>query len=114
MTGRQARRIGGGCLLLAALVAPALADVAASQSGTANGTVHRDDRRDLARRTPVMPVAQAQAIAVRRVPGTVLAAVIETNDGIRTWQIDIRTAQGGTTRLWLNAGTGEILRVAAR
>ena len=97
--------------LLSVSVTPVLAD--ASASATANGTVSLD-RRDIARRAPVMPVAEAVAIAVRRVPGKVLATEIETNDGIRTWQIDILAAQGGKKRLWLNAANGDFLRMAER
>lgn len=101
-------------LLLSLLATPALADVTTSSSATANGTVHLDDRRDIARRAPVLPVAQASAIALKRVPGKVLATEIETNDGIRTWQIDILADKGGKVRLWLDAGNGDFIRMAAR
>jgi uncharacterized membrane protein YkoI len=100
--------------LLAASAAPVLADISASTSSSSNGTVSLQDRRDIARRVPIMPVAEAQAIALRRVPGKVLAMEIETNDGIRTWQIDIRADTGRTVRLWLNAGNGDFLRMAER
>jgi len=100
--------------LLLASVTSALADASASQSVSSNDTVHLDDRRDIARRAPVMAVANAAAIAVKRVPGTVLATAIETNDGIRTWQIDILADKGVKVRLWLNASTGDILRMAER
>jgi uncharacterized membrane protein YkoI len=108
------RRVWTGLLLTGACLAPALADISASQSTSSNGTVNLYDRRDIARRAPVMPLADAAAIAVRHVPGTVLASAIETNDGIRTWQIDVLAKNGGTVRLWLNAANGAVLRTAAR
>jgi uncharacterized membrane protein YkoI len=110
----DAMRHGIILLLLAVSVTPALADASASHSASSNDTVHLDDRRDIARRAPVMPVADAVALAVKRVPGTVLATAIETNDGIRTWQIDILAEKGGKVRLWLNAANGEILKMAQR
>jgi uncharacterized membrane protein YkoI len=101
-------------LLLGISVTSALADASASNSASSNDTVYLYDRRDIARRAPVMPVTNAMAIAVKRVPGTVLTTAIETNDGIRTWQIDILAEKGKTVRLWLNASTGEFLRTAER
>jgi uncharacterized membrane protein YkoI len=99
-------------LLLALCPAAAWADASSSASTSSNGSAYLYDRRDVARRAPVMPVADAVAIAVSHVPGTVLATAIETNDGIRTWQIDILAAKGGKVRLWLNAGNGDILRTS--
>ena len=101
-------------VLAVALAGPALADTAASHSASTNDTVNLTDKRDIARRAPVMPKDDAVAIAVKRVPGTVQAAAIETNDGIRTWQIDIQPATGKQVRLWLNASNGEILRSVER
>jgi len=101
-------------LLLALWPAAVLADASSSSSASANGSASLQDRRDIARRAPVMPQADAVAIAVKRVPGKVLAAAIETNDGIRTWQIDILSAKSGKVRLWLNASNGDILRTAER
>jgi len=99
---------------LALLATPALADTSATTSTSANGTVRLDDRRDIARRAPVIPRAQAVAVAVRRVPGKVMDAALETNDGIRTWQIDILAGNARRVRLWLDAANGEILRTAER
>lgn len=100
--------------LLMALATPALADSSASQSASSNNSVNLYDRRDIARRAPVMPEADAVAIAVKRLPGKVLTAAIETNDGIRTWQIDILPISGGQVRLWLNASNGDVLRKVER
>jgi uncharacterized membrane protein YkoI len=92
----------------------ARADASISSSASANDSAYLHDRRDIARRAPVMPVADAVAIALKRVPGTMLATAMETNDGIRTWQIDILAAKGTKVRLWLNAGNGDVLRTLER
>lgn len=100
--------------LVLGLATPGLA--AKSVSHAANGTVTKklDDPRDLARKSPVIPAARASEIAVARVPGTILGMEIETNDGIRTWQVDVAANAGGTMRLWLKASTGEFLRMVRR
>ena len=59
-------------------------------------------------------MAQAGAIALKRVPGTLLDAEIETNDGIRTWQIDVQAKDGHRVRIWLNANSGAFLRMVER
>jgi uncharacterized membrane protein YkoI len=91
---------------------PALADESASRS--VNSTVNLHDRRDALRHLPIIPVAQASEIARGRAPGAVIDAEIETNDGIRTWQVDIQTVAGRKVRLWLNANTGAFLRMVER
>ena len=98
-------------LLLAGalLAAPAMA-----QSQSSSATVNLNDPRDIARRAPVMPLAEASTIATKRVPGTVLGAMVETNDGIRTWQIDIQETNGHKVRMWLNANTGAFLKMVDR
>ena len=96
-------------LTILGISAPAVADKSISHS--ANGTVtQRLDARDLAKALPIIPRADALDIAQKRVPGTVVNAEIETNDGIRTWQVDIRPPARGLVRLWLNANTGAFLR----
>jgi uncharacterized membrane protein YkoI len=106
------------CLFLPLPAVPAHAAGSSSSSDT-NGnsrskTVNPDDPRDIARRLPVMPLAQASTIALKRVPGTVLEAEIETNDGIRTWQIDIQARDGHRVRMWLNANSGAFLKMVDR
>jgi uncharacterized membrane protein YkoI len=61
-----------------------------------------------------MPLAQASALALKRVPGTVLGVMIETNDGIRTWQIDVQDTNGNKKRIWLNASNGAFLKMVDR
>jgi uncharacterized membrane protein YkoI len=95
------------------LAAPAAAQSSSSSSSTAT-TINPDDPRDVARRLPVMPLTRAGAIALERFPGKLLDAEIETNDGIRTWQIDIQAKDGHRVRMWLNANTGEFLKMADR
>jgi uncharacterized membrane protein YkoI len=85
-----------------------------SWSTASSSTVNPRDPRDIVRRLPVVPLADASAIALGRVSGTLLAAEIETNDGIRTWQIDIQANDGHRVRMWLNANTGAFLRMADR
>lgn len=100
-------------LPLLLLTAPALAQ-SASRSSSTSSTVNLNDPRDISRRAPLMPVADATAIALKRVPGTVLGAMIETNDGIRTWQIDIQSNSSHKVRMWLNANTGAFLKMVDR
>ena len=85
-----------------------------SWSTSSSTTVNPGDPRDLARRTPVMPLTRAGAIALERVPGKLLDAEVETNDGIRTWQMDIQAKDGRRIRMWLNASTGAFLRMVDR
>jgi uncharacterized membrane protein YkoI len=112
------------CLFALLLAAPAqAADSMASSSRTTDGnsastssatSINRDDPRDIARRLSVMPLTQAGAIALKRVPGKLLHAEIETNDGIRTWQIDIQAKDGRRVRMWLNANSGAFLKMVDR
>ena len=101
-------------VMMGALITPVFADSSASVSASSNSKAYLYDKRDIARRTPIIPEAAAVAIAVKRVPGTVLAAAVETNDGIRTWQVDIKGELGRMTRLWLNASSGEVLKTEVR
>ncbi|HKU64226.1 MAG TPA: PepSY domain-containing protein [Rhizomicrobium sp.] len=89
-------------------------DQNSSQNRNSDTRTDLNDWRDVLRRLPVIPVAQAADIAQQRVPGTLLHAEIETNDGIRTWQLDIQPRTGHSVRLWLNANTGAFLRMVER
>lgn len=112
------------CFAILLLAAPTqAADSTANSSRTSDGnsastssakSINRDDPRDIARRLAVIPVAQANAIALKRVPGKLLHAEIETNDGSRTWQIDIQAKDGHRVRMWLNANTGAFLKMVDR
>lgn len=98
-------------LSLLLLAAPAGAQ---SSSASSSSSTNPNDPRDIARRTPVIPLPQAGAIALERVPGKLLDGEIETNDGIRTWQIDIQAKDGHRVRMWLNAHTGAFLKMVDR
>ncbi len=115
------RQSAFACLFVLLLAAPTqAADSMANSSRTTDGnsestsSTKTGDPRDIVRRLPVMPVAQAGAIALKRVPGQLLHAEIETNDGIRTWQIDVQASDGHRVRLWLNANTGAFLKMVDR
>lgn len=100
------------CLLLAAsfLAAPAFADTETSSSASTNSMTSSASATMIVPRPPMMPAADAIAIAVKQVPGTVTGVERETDNGIRMWQIDIRTA-AGTTRLYLDGHSGKVLSV---
>jgi uncharacterized membrane protein YkoI len=101
--------------LLAAglLAAPALADTEASSSASTNSMTSSASATMTVPRPPMMPAADAVAIAVKQVPGTVLGVERETDNGIRLWQVDISTG-AGVTRLYLDGHTGEVLSVKQR
>jgi uncharacterized membrane protein YkoI len=101
--------------LIPALLALTLTTAPASaQSWSSSSTVTPNDPRDIARRAPVISETQAGAIALKRVPGKLLGAMIETNDGIRTWQVDVQANDGHKVRMWLNASTGAFLKSVDR
>ena len=74
----------------------------------------QDDARDALRRGKVMPLTAILEIAFRRVPGTVLEAELETEDGVLTYKIDILSDAGRKTRIRLNARNGDIIEVRNR
>jgi uncharacterized membrane protein YkoI len=61
-----------------------------------------------------MPLTAILEIVFRRVPGTVLEAELETEDGVLTYKIDLLSDAGHKTRVRLNARSGEILTVDNR
>ncbi|MEK4026858.1 MULTISPECIES: PepSY domain-containing protein [Sporosarcina] len=54
---------------------------------------------------------QANEIALRQVPGQVVKAELEYDDGILIYEIDIRNEQGHKYEVKVDAVTGEVLRV---
>ncbi|WP_203247144.1 PepSY domain-containing protein [Sporosarcina beigongshangi] len=54
---------------------------------------------------------QAMAIALQRVPGQVVKAELDYDDGMLIYEIDIRTAEGQKYEVKIDANTGVILRV---
>lgn len=112
------------------LAAPALADNSSSSSSSSSSSNNgrsrsseshssyshsdQDDARDALRRGKVMPLTAILEIAFRRVPGTVLEAELETEDGRLTYKIDILSDSGRKTRIRLNARNGDIITVDNR
>ena len=56
-------------------------------------------------------IDQAMAIALQRVPGQVVKAELEFEDGILIYEIYSRTAEGHKYEVKIDASTGAILRV---
>ncbi|MEK5037705.1 PepSY domain-containing protein [Sporosarcina sp. FSL K6-3457] len=56
-------------------------------------------------------IDQAMAIALQRVPGQVVKAELDYDDGVLVYEIDIRTAEGHKYEVKIDANTGAILRV---
>ncbi len=56
---------------------------------------------------------QAIKIALMEVPGEVQEAELETEDGMRIFEVEILTADGVEMELEIDATTGEILEVEA-
>lgn len=56
-------------------------------------------------------IEQAMAIALARVPGQVVKAELDYDDGMLVYEIDIRTAAGYKYEVEIDANTGVILRV---
>jgi hypothetical protein len=61
--------------------------------------------------TPKLSRAQAQKIALARVPGTVASAELEKEHGKLVWSFDIRTSRSGITEILVNANDGSIVAV---
>lgn len=56
-------------------------------------------------------INQAMAIALERVPGQVVKAELDYDDGRLVYEIDVRTAEGYKYEVKVDANTGTILRV---
>ena len=54
---------------------------------------------------------QATSIAMEQVPGTVLGAEVESEDGTTVWEVEIRDADGVIFEVELDANSGEVLEV---
>jgi uncharacterized membrane protein YkoI len=61
-----------------------------------------------------MPLTAILEIAMKRAPGTVLDAELETEDGVLTYKIDVLTDTGRKMRVRLNARNGDIIQVKDR
>lgn len=54
---------------------------------------------------------QAMAVALQRVPGQVVKAELDYDDGTLVYEIDIRTAEGHKYEVKIDANSGAILRM---
>jgi uncharacterized membrane protein YkoI len=110
------------------LAAPAHADSASSSSSSSassnNGQTttrsssssskHRDDQddaRDALRRGRVMPLTAILEIAFKRERGTVLEVELDTEQGVLVYQIELLSESGRKVEMWINARSGEFMRV---
>ena len=82
-----------------------------SSSSNTNHREDQDDARDALRRGQVMPLTAILEIAFKRERGTVLEVELETEDRVLTYQIDLLSESGRKVRMWINARTGDILKV---
>jgi uncharacterized membrane protein YkoI len=56
-------------------------------------------------------IDQAMASALERVPGQVIKAELDYDDGMLVYEIDVRTREGYKYEVKIDANTGAILRV---
>ncbi|MCR6106142.1 PepSY domain-containing protein [Salipaludibacillus agaradhaerens] len=54
---------------------------------------------------------EAINIALERLPGEVVDVELDTEQGILVWEIEILTPQGVKYEVYVNANTGEIVKV---
>ncbi|MCR6110216.1 PepSY domain-containing protein [Bacillus sp. A301a_S52] len=55
---------------------------------------------------------EAINITLERLPGKVVDVVLDTEQGILVWEIEILTPQGVKYEVYVNANTGEIVKGA--
>ena len=85
-----------------------------SSDSNSNSNANRDDQddaRDALRRGQVMPLTAILEIAFKRERGTVLEVELDTEDGVLTYRIELLTESGRKADMWINARSGEILKV---
>ena len=56
-------------------------------------------------------IDQAMVISLERVPGQVVKAELDYDDGMLVYEIDVRTTEGHKYEVKIDANTGAILRV---
>jgi len=71
----------------------------------------QDDARAALRQGKVMPLSAILDIAFKREKGTVLELELETDNGILTYEIELLSDAGRKVQMWINARSGEILKV---
>jgi len=99
--------------VLAVLISTFLAGVSfvpASPASLARQDQEARDQEKLAREAKITK-EQAQATALKRVPGTVEEGELEREHGKLVWSFDIRNAKGTIDEVQVSAITGRIVRV---
>ena len=71
----------------------------------------QDNARDALRRGKVMPLTAILESAFKRERGTVLEVELDTEDGVLTYRIELLTESGRKADMWINARSGEVLKV---
>jgi uncharacterized membrane protein YkoI len=82
-----------------------------NSSRNSNHRDDQDDARDALRRGQVMPLTAILEIAFKRERGTVLEVELETENRVLTYQIELLSEAGRKVEMWINARSGEILKV---
>jgi len=80
-------------------------------SSSHNSHRDQDDARAALRQGKVMPLTAILEIAFKREKGTVLEVELETENGALTYEIELLSDSGRKVRMWINARTGEVLKV---
>jgi uncharacterized membrane protein YkoI len=69
-------------------------------------------KRDLYQMQRKISAQEAINITLERLPGKVVDVVLDTEQGILVWEIEILTPQGVKYEVYVNANTGEIVKGA--
>lgn len=83
----------------------------ASKSQTSHTHNDQDDARRALREGKVLPLTAILEIAFKREKGTVLELELETENGVLVYEIELLTDTGRKVQMWINARSGEILKV---
>jgi uncharacterized membrane protein YkoI len=99
-------------LLLITITAAALTAGVSSMSAApmARQDKEAQEQAKLAREAKVTK-EEAQAVALKRAPGTVESAELEREHRRLVWSFDIRNAKGTITEVQVSAITGKVVRV---
>jgi uncharacterized membrane protein YkoI len=86
-------------------------DSNSSQNRNAHTHNDQDDARAALREGKVMPLTAILEIAMKRERGTVLEVELERENGLLKYEIEILGDSGRKVQMWINARSGEILKV---
>jgi hypothetical protein len=82
-----------------------------TRNSNSNHRDDQDDARDALRRGRVMPLTAILEIAFKRERGTVLEVELDTEHGVLVYQIELLSESGRKVEMWINARSGEFMRV---